>query len=443
MRNRLRRELHDFFLQDNISLETNLFNQLIYDMAKIKLPESKGDRYYPGFELRSYNDSEELDFTLPNLAWNELRKILAYFKVSEEAYVANSPVRLSEDYVFNTLLPEFKKYYESLKTSNPSLIAKHKVDSKPILESSAVSTLADYTGKVKKSLLSDDEKVKKVILPEKTTKAIVDAMRLLRSTVDDVRSYPISYKAVIELADPIKSFLQIPEVKASPELTKQLNLLVEAIALYKRFNRVESVLAGKAFFKEVEDALNRYQMTSKKCDIIERIVGELAGVEIDSSIKCKLKSGNDASRLVFTFTNSKDEKLQPMVNYLRNAGDETATLGFGFDHHGSAIPESAAAASIMYLHAAPGPREVICGIETDAKFFYQVIFPRLLARIDYLDKNDPVCLSYERKLSQEYLAEKNKDTKKFSGTLFGGNPAVPGCPEPLSDSYDELSAPGY
>lgn len=435
MKTRLKRELYDFLIKERISLETDIVNELIYQMAGVTLPKTDEDHSTPGFSLsRSWDKNEDLKFDLPKLALPELFKLLDFFQIPRDKYVTNDSLTLDSDFVFKVLLPEFKKHFQAVKESNPSVIARYIVKSKPILESSAITTLKEYTSKALGTLLDS-----KATDFSPNTETMMNSLSALHFKTDHLSKWPNLYKSVIATADQVKSYSSFPEVTQKSELQKQLKLIVEGIDLFERYNRCESALANEAVAKELEAFLNEKQISSTLCDVIEEALLSLAGAKLGANGKCHTEQGYDTSRRVFAFTDIDKENTAKVIDYLQKAGDDTATEGFGSRHYGSSIPESAVMACSMDMPMSKsiGRREMLerHSIETDGKFFREVIVPRLKAVIDSLDKAK---LDEYREKSKPYFAKKDKVVD--SNRLF--KPVI--CPEPVSGDEstedDDLTA---
>lgn len=147
MKTKFKRALHELFIKDGISLESGIVTDIINMMAKLELKD-KSESYRNGFDLSSneYNKNEKLEFSVPQMPFKELKKLLVLFGMTEDDYTVNSSLKFkNEEFVLNTLLPQIISFYNALKQENPSFITYHQNKSKAILESTAVSTLTHYT----------------------------------------------------------------------------------------------------------------------------------------------------------------------------------------------------------------------------------------------------------------------------------------------------------
>lgn len=428
MKTRLKRELHEFLLKERISLETDLVNDFIYKMAGITFTSSDEDRSTPGFSLSSsWDKNEDLKFKLPHLHYPQLLQLLDFFKFPLENYVANSSITLDEKFVFENLLPAFKKYFEEVKLAKPSEIAKYIVKSKPILESSANTTLREYTTKAVGTILA-----KHATEPSETLEVMLNELASLNYKAEHLDQWPILYKSVIGAAQKIGAFRFYPEVSQNEDLRKQLSLINEGIELFAKYNRCESVLANESFLKEMETFLNGKNITSSLCNIVENTLLSLAEAKLGVNGECHVDKGRDASRLVFAFTDIDKENAAKIVDYLQKTGDDTASEGYGYRRHGSSIPEAAfmMAASFAPMEKSVSRREVIeeHSIETDGKFFHEVVFPKLKAAIEALDKT---ALDGYRKKSEAYFAKKEVviESSRFFKPVSPGPVICPSEPE--------------
>ncbi len=408
MLTRLKRELYEFLIKERISLETNLVNDFLFQMAGISLKSSDEDSGYystKGFSLgNDYSKNEDLKFHLPKLPYLQLLKLLDFLKFPVEKYETNSSISLDETFVFKSLLPAFKKYFEEVKLNKPSEIAKYIVKSKPILEASANSTLREYTYEVAKTILD-----KRTTEPSKSLEALLKALFALNQKVSHLQQWPILYKSVIDTAHEIADFKSFPEVSGNTELLKLLNLINEGIELFAKYNRCESVLANQAFFKEMETFLNGKKITSSLCNIVEDTLLSLAGAKLGINGTAHVEKGYDASRLVFSFTDIDKENTAKIVDYLQKIGDDTATEGYGTRHYGSSVPKYAAESSapMLALESASISRHIEVeehSIETDGRFFYEVAFPKLKAAIAIQDEK---ALDLYCKKSEAHFAKKD------------------------------------
>lgn len=401
MRTRLRKLLHELLQKDDISLESGIVNDFIYRMAQIEIPGREDEKHtFPGFQLDSWSKSEALEFSLPVLSMDQLEQLLAFFKVPKSKYNTNSPITLDENFVFNELMPAFNSYYQKLKEENSPLITKYRVKSKPILESSAISTLEEYIQKALKTHLTDDASE-----ASQNSSRITDVLLLLKSKVENLRQFPVLYRSIIDTAPQIS---RLHQLNGDEKLENYLSLISQGIALFTRYNRYESVLAIKAFMKEMETFLNEgFDISSERCDVIEESLLSVIGATLGKKGECKLDSGSDESRMVFRFTDMDKENAKKVVHYFQSLGDETATEGYGYSEHGSPIPESAlryeSVSSSDYTSTKPKDTLEYHSIEVDGKFFYDKVFSKLKKQIESMPSVD---LDKYREASKEFLKEK-------------------------------------
>jgi len=383
-----------------------------------------------GFSLHDNRGKEDLKFDLPNLSYPQLLTLLDFLKFPREKYIANNPIILDSTFVFEKLLPDFKKYFEEVKANKPALLAKYIVESKPILESSANRTLREYTDEVKRLILD-----KSTTEPSKPLEALLDKLLLLNKKVSILETSPILYKSIMRSTQEIADFKALPEVSQNPELVKLLDRILDGIELFAKYNRCESVLANQSFFKDIEDFLNKKKITRSLCKIVEDTLLLLTGAKLGANGEAHLDKGSDPSRLVFSFTDMDKESSAKIVDFLQKAGDDTANEGYGYRRYGSSLPHlQGALASASFLQSDISSKRVELerhSIETDGKFFFEVVFPKLTAAIE---KMDAIGLEFYCKKSEVYFAKKEV-TPKNNG-LFKQPPVI--CP--VSPSEFEIDA---
>ena len=405
MKSEIRRRLHDLLIQDSISLESNIVNDLVCQM--IGLETKKTDI---GFDLSVHQwkkEDETIYFSVSKISYADLMKCLDFFKIPHENYITDKSLILDNKDVLNELLAKFEVLYKSLKVENPSAFAQYQVKSRPILEASAIATIADYS---KKALNAIDATAELSDLQ----KNILDTVILLGAKIGLLSTYPSLYKSVNEMDQRIKAFISHPELSNNKELLGILKLISEGNALFKQYHRYESVIANKKFKKEMEAFLNTsVAISATQCDVTENTLLQLAGAILGPKGKASYDTGSDRSRLVFNFTDITKENAEKLVTFCVKMGDETASLGYGSRKHGSVLAQSASLEKCMRMESSfesfnDEPQIVLesHSIEVDGEFFYNTIFPELKNAILEMDANNSEVITSYREASKTYLEKK-------------------------------------
>lgn len=421
MKSKIRRILHDLLIQDSISLESNIVNDLVCQM--IGLETKKTDI---GFDLSVHQwkkEDETIYFNVSKISYADLIKCLDFFKIPHENYITDKSIVLDNKEVLNELLAKFEALYQSLKVENPSAFAQYQVKSRPILEASAIATIGDYSKKALQAINIDEAGALSDL-----QKDILDTVILLSAKISLLSTYPSVYKSVNEMDQRIKAFIDNPELSNNKELLSILKLISEGNALFKQYHRYESVIANKKFKKEIETFLNTsVAISATQCDVTENTLLQLAGAILGPKGKASYDTGSDKSRLVFNFTDITKENAEKLVTYCLKMGDETASLGYGSRKHGSVLAQSAKECMRMessFEDFNYEPQIVLesHSIEVDGEFFYNTIFPELKKVILEMDANNSDVITSYREASKTYLEKKAAlNSQKISdnkSTLF-------------------------
>lgn len=283
-------------------------------------------------------------------------------------------------------VPQFSALYERLKLENPVLIAKYKVASAPILESTAISTLKQYIFDVKEILLADKLKA----LREEEQATYTEVTKLL-PLIQDLEKNPLFYQNIINQKASILDLCRSSIAQENSQLAVKLGMIVEGITLFERYNRSQSVLGILSFHRQFKECLAAYRISYAKCDILEHVILKLTETQLRSKASCKFQASSSPSRLVIEFGDITREDTQKIIAYMREKGDETACEGYGRRHYGSAMAES----SVQLQCAMVSERRIVNfnsfdqteekvephSIEVDGNFFNTIIFPLVRDKI--------------------------------------------------------------
>ncbi|TAL61307.1 MAG: hypothetical protein EPN84_08220 [Legionella sp.] len=380
MKTEFQRKLHELLIQDNISWESGIVNDLTYRMVQVEVAPREYDNSRPGFDLSSYrrDSGSQIEFNLPAFSLTELRKVLALFGMDEADYKINSPLVFKDESVLlNNFIPAFTSFYNALKASNSPIITQYQNKSKPILEANAISTLRKYTQDAIDLLIKEK-------LP--SNRALLYALITVKGCLDQLNIHPQIYTTIIKS----HHHELFTKVTKNEELNTALKMVNEGVALFTKYNRTESVLAIQKFQNEVEDLLNqKYRISSKDCDVIEGTLLAAAAASLGKQGKCSMRVGNDTSRMVFRFEDMDATNAAKVVDYLQQLGDKTATEGYGRRAYGSHVPEAAMNKSMPdsdYSSTEPEVELEEHSIEVDGSFLYQKLFPELKAGFARLEE---------------------------------------------------------
>ncbi|MBI2785267.1 MAG: hypothetical protein HYX60_02720 [Legionella longbeachae] len=417
MKSKFKRELEQFLEKERISRESGIINELTYRLIGIKLDEEK---YSTGFSLndswrRKEKDSDKIKFSIPSgINLKQLYKILDFFNIEREKYELNYDLTLNDKFNVEAFLIKFKQCFQNMKELEPKAMAKYKIVSAPVLESTAKETLRKYISDAYEILLSEN-------LQELTEdrSRLVKFMIQLSGLMEKINEFPLFYKDVLKGADRIKEFLNIEEISDNKTLVSKLKMIIEGIDLYAKYHRNDSVLANLAMIKETNPFLKQYRISTETCDIIEHVILNLAGAKQNSQSKCTIDIGSDRSRLVLTYHDIDEENTQKVIDYMINLGDETAFEGYGSRRHGHVMTESRQEKMMISSEQSfslPVKVQKIesHSIELDGKFFYTSVFPKIKAAIAKMDEEK--LLSPYQHLSMELFPE---EIQKLGVSLMG------------------------
>lgn len=402
MKTRLKKELQEFLLQDSISIETNIVSALIWEMINIaRIPKLEQHNVSVGIDFSDYEFqeiTENIVFELPSLTINELIQCLDFFNIPQDTYMTYDGLVLDNDFVFTTLLPQFKNYYQSFKEREPNIIKQYKAQSRRLLETLAISMLEYHTEKAVFLLFYNN--------PE-TSAQLAKMLISIQSLVTDLsnlKRQPILFKSIIAMHEPIKNYLSFPELSENEALSQTLQQISDALGLFTLYHRNESVLANQAFKAELEPFLNKHGLHSE-CHILEDLLLQCAGATVDS--KGEKEFNSHYSSLIFTFQGMNQDNADLLVKFFTEMGDETATQGRR-SFYGIGNPEGAD----RTCHNATDDSYYI---EVDGKLFYEVIFPLIKEHINRLVQIDSDSLEGYKEASKPYLYGKNAKTGHNTG----------------------------
>lgn len=407
----LKRKFYDLFSKDSISLETNIVNDLLYELAKITFDNPDKAQY--GLILSQSDKITDIKFKPPiGLTPAVMEKLINFLHYNYATYALNTTITLDPQFVFEGLFPELKALYESKKPDNPQII-KYQIESKPKLESAAIATLNDVCQKTLEVLFSKKKNDTRMSVD---TKKINDAIDFLQSKLNHLYHRPFLYKRIISSRAKFEKLLNLKKVTENENLKKQINAIIEAIDVFAKYNRYESVLANKKCLSELEKFLNKEKISSHACHIIEETILDLSGAKLGPHGKCNLKVGHDQSRLVFNFEDITQEEAQKVVNYLQNKGDKTAIEGYGLKYYADRIPESflsmSTNESLSYDIKPEKVRLESHAIETDGSFFFKEVYLLLKIEITKIKENDPARFKKYQDLSEKHCKPiEKKETK--------------------------------
>ncbi|KTD58152.1 hypothetical protein [Legionella shakespearei] len=139
LQTRLLDRLQKFLIQYDISVDTELFNDVVLHQL-LGIP---GDRGKGGFETLKFggNDKEYLPLTLPSVTVEEYRQILAFFEIPVDSAMIGEDLKISEDLLFRKIVPLFESFVKSNLEQGSSQFDGYKIESKPILESMTIKQI--------------------------------------------------------------------------------------------------------------------------------------------------------------------------------------------------------------------------------------------------------------------------------------------------------------
>lgn len=430
----IKRALEQFLEEKNISIDTGIVNEIAYRLAGVSLKKkdfSEGFTFSLADEDEEVSDAEnsedeeasdvednndeevkqenkekkeKITFTLPSgLDSEQIPNILKLFNLSK--YKVENDLILDTQFVTNDFLPKFKNCFSQMEEKEPETIAKYKIKSAPILESSARNTISQYASDVRRILLADNLKD---LSPELTT--LYTFVSTFHNLLSDIESYPFFYKNIINSSQEIEAFKLLPEVKSDPNLFTKVKMIGEGIELFKKYHRYESAVALITFKKELKNFLNPYRISTeaKDCNIVEEVVLDLAGIKHDKISSCEYKVGYDKSRFIIKYENFSKKNTKKVIDYLRKLGDETVCEGQGWRHYGSVRAESSSRAAAFCIMPSSGRKAIEShSIEMDGKFFYHTLYPLIKEQIVHMPEEQLAV--YQKKSEKNFPSALKKD----------------------------------
>lgn len=430
MKSKLRRMLHNLLVQERISIDSGIVNYITYQLAEIELTDEKMHQGFSFLDNRYYqNESEQepITFSIPTgFSLAQIKQLLCFFAIPEENYRYGESLVLSGDYLLESFFPKFALYVKDLGEKSPEIMSKYRVISAPLFESTAKNTL-------RKAIQDTTRKVLADTLKELTTtrKSVIDFILLLSGRMQALESFPLFYKDILRGRENINEFLQWEEIKADTELCRQFQQMLEAIELYERYNRSESVLANIALHREINHFLVSHKISFTTCDIIEDSILALAGAQMSSKSQCQFKQGYDTSRLVVIFGDINQENFDKIIQYMHHEiGDETCCEGYGYQCFGSRLSAIDCLESATSVTAERGgsrtkrsnaPVRNTRSIECDAKIFYERLFPLLREKVNAMAEQN--LLGEYQELSKNFFEEESALGRASSLGVFSREPA--------------------
>lgn len=421
-KDKLKRELHEMLIEHDISLDTSIINELLYEMANIKLNHEND--YHVGLNLND-GDVSQLTFSIPKLNVEQLSRLLTFFDVDSHEIKIGEPINLGVNHFYLSFLGKLENCFNAHVAKNSELIRKYQIQSKGILEAVAIESMRKY---IQESI--------HIILPKITSKCdsqffslMLDELNAMKAGIDGLRHYPVMYKNILTIADTIRDFIGISYIAEKPGLSEKFEMLLESAELFRKYNRTESVLSNQYFLKGMNDFLKPYKIDSKSCDVIEDGLLNLADIKLDGDASCDMSIGQDRSRMVFRIHGIDAENTDKLVKYLRDQGDETAVEGFGRKSPGHVIPQAAGesrrfdeiCAFSTGIRQAGGEEHAI---EMDGKFLHAIMLPLFTSNIQArLEQDEHLLANYQTQSADYFVRKEIKAANKsaFFQSNVGGS----------------------
>jgi hypothetical protein len=401
--------LRDFLIQDDISVETNIVNDIIFQMAEI--PVNKENLCYIGFDfLHSNNDQEMINFRVPTLKISDLNTLLEFFDVNPDQYIAGTPFKIP--YVFCKALADiFMRRYSKLKEMKSDIIKEYQIKSKSILEDIAIRQISNYVNKAIALILPEPRSE----IPNELIR-LVDHLQALKSNVASLGRHPGLYKQIIFSEANIKEFVNLlktkkPQLAALIETLETLNK--EGVQIFKRYHRTESVFGILDFDKTMKVFLQSFRIHPNCCDVIEDSLFRLAKITLGPKKQCKFEPRyDDKSRLVFTLKDISKVEANKLLQYFLAQGDETAIRSSIRSSSSFGGEEKAAISSLPDEN----PSEEH-SIEIDGRFLYNVMRDKLQKELKVTLGCDPILLQAYQKASSSAFKEAKPSERLLPSSL--------------------------
>ena len=316
MLSRLQKELDEFLIEYNISGDTSIFPDVLFQLAGVSI--SSGARDYGFLEYLNRQNENHLVLTIPSLTLADLRKILTFCKVPKQEYQTTKPIKITEDLLFNHFLPAFEEYIFTTWQENPQVLKPYIRESKAILEKKAIDNMV-YSSRI----LLDVIKAGNHYVDEhwRIFSSLLFELNGILDALDRKSDY---YTDVIRMDAEINCFLFAnPVISDEKQIEENLLVLRAALQAYVKYNRAESALAITQLFNELNEFLEKFEIRTSECNIFGDIVLAKAGVQKKVD-RCTFEPGLDRTRMAFRIVGITKEDTKKLVNYLHFSGDETA-----------------------------------------------------------------------------------------------------------------------
>jgi len=309
MHERLEKELTRLLLPHAISSASIIFEDYIFASAGIEKP--KDARGFNGY-------GSKLNFELPSVSLDELDKLLTYFHVSKEDYRTNADIVVTEELMFETIIPKFAQYLTQTAQESPEKLTPYRIKSRPSLERIALDNVGSYSVKIKASLNPD------LASPSEIPRQFTEIIFQLRGAIEAV-SNDRKYVSYIQTTyQKMKGFLESNDVASHlKKHSERIDDLMQELQVYLTYNYAESSMAIRKIFKEMHSFLSTYKIDMRQCNILEHSLWEMAGLT-GLPESCKFGHDLQATRLIIRFSGISEENASVFLKYLQKF-DETTT----------------------------------------------------------------------------------------------------------------------
>ena len=352
MRVRLQRELNAF-LQDYSIAGFRIFRDWVLKAAGLADDCQKYCHFYS-----DEDDEENLWFRAKGLSEEDNRKLLAFFKQDE---LDGNKIFLKEDVVFEQLLPDFISYMKKEGALSQVELTKYQLMSKDVLEKKLIKSILDNLTKFQ--LNFDKEKIlfvnhlttlkqlfeKYLHWREDYSSIAIQISSIFSALKEQVSLYqneesPL-FKQLIELNKfyeqhlcmayylPLVKQINFPLTELKewmnlPHTMTYLNQLNENVSAFERLNRANERSLNKKFIDDVEEFLSTYSISSKKCEIFEHMLLEIADITYKPGKDSRFQLYTNELRTWFTFSHEDDmgEEAEKLIQFFHDCGDVSALI---------------------------------------------------------------------------------------------------------------------
>lgn len=316
-------QLRDLLSPLYISPNTGIFEQTLCEL--IGIPFSKDHLPLP--RIACDHGGDFVFYTPQHFSLADINRCLQYIGMDPDAWTTSSGFHISQEIMMNKIFPAVQDAIVKMEKSHPGKFRDYQIESRPELESAAIAKIEESLAPIAVSLLGQYDNLGEVknrldytvALMRQTFRYMLSSRRsdkqdMLIVCIEKFRNLHAVLKAIYE---------NNPELRNKERLWQHLSAAIDALDAFNKFNRTDAIIYTRLLFKEMDDFLFHYEVTSTACDIFEHTLLKLAGITtVPESCKFEICHRDD-SRVKFTIKGISDVEAVNLCAWLRTHGDET------------------------------------------------------------------------------------------------------------------------